>query len=185
MRTEAVRRLLGKAWFVPLLLLFALLPPGCAGMAKNEVRAFVNEEAKKLDEAMAEMHDPVVDAYFGEIAREILAVTRRLDGADAEDHEPDETLDTYDYFNVKIVHDPIPNASTPGDDFAVLHTSLILRAESPDDLAYVLSHEYGHIRGAHQVHDVERRYETEIAAGIIMGAMAFAAGYVNAESQRA
>lgn len=122
------------------------------------------------------VNDLEVSAYLDNIAATISGAALALDSVDGEPPKTDPYLDVYDGFRVMLVHDPIPNAWTHGDDFACLSTSLFLEAEHPEEIAFVLSHEFGHIENGHLVQSVERRKGNEILAGAVLVLGAAAAG---------
>ena len=88
----------------------------------------------------------------------------------------------YDRFDVYIVNSPTSNASTIGENFAMVHTRLFLELPKPDFLAAVLAHEYGHIAEGHAVEE-NVRYQTATSIALAAAMMGAAAeGYSNAYS---
>ncbi len=152
------------------------LPSGCAGLAKQEVRQFVDEERDRLDRAQSVLDNRDISVYLSEIAVPIIEAARRLDIKPESNFEPDKVLNIYDEFSVYVVHDPSPNAWVVGDDFACITTSAILFADHPEEIVFVLAHEFGHLRAEHQVQSVMRRQANEIIAGVAVGLSAGAAG---------
>lgn len=159
------------------LLLVHAVTCGCESLAKHEVRAAVQAEEGLLQRAKSRVHDPEVEAYLQDIADTLLSSARRLSGADSPGFKPDETLNIYDRFKVFVVHDAAPNAFVVGDDFACVTTALLLLAETPEEVALVLGHEFGHLRGGHLVGSIMRRQTTQLVAGIAMGVSAGVASY--------
>ena len=52
---------------------------------------------------------------------------------------------------VVIINDPSINAFVAGGQTIFIHTGLLLKANVPDEVVFVLSHETGHIVGGHIV----------------------------------
>lgn len=156
----------------------------CRGMAKRELRALVDEERVHLDSSKALLSDSAAVGFLAPIADDILQAARALDGYEAvtergaeQEGALKDVLDIHDEFAVYVVHDAAPNAWVMGDDFACITTSAFLLAEDPAELAFVLAHEFGHLRESHSVEVIERRYANEFAAGMAAGLAGAAAGY--------
>ena len=149
---------------------------GCRGMAKAEVRRLADTESQHVMTAEARLDSADAEAYLQEIADLILDAARRLDEYEVGTEGKKPTLDIHDQFTVYIVHDPSPNAWVIGDDFVCVNSSTVLFAEHPEELAFVLAHEFGHLRGAHQVESIERRMANEFGAGLAAGLAAAGAG---------
>ncbi len=83
-----------------------------------------------------------------------------------------------DNARVIIVNDETLNAFVAGGQTIFIHTGLILKADAPDELAFVLSHETGHIVGGHVVRGYQALEKARITALIstIIGGMAAVAG---------
>tara|TARA_R110002072_G_scaffold117829_4_gene248947 strand:+ start:171 stop:1268 length:1098 start_codon:yes stop_codon:yes gene_type:complete len=154
-----------------------LLASGCTAQAKKEVRSIVDQERSRILSAQSKYEDPLANKYLGIIAESILSAARSLDLDENHQVSDNETLDIYDQFTVYIVHDPTPNAWVVGDDFACISTAAILHAEHPEELAFILGHEFGHLRGEHQVESYERKYANKFAAGLAVGLGSLSAGY--------
>lgn len=155
---------------------------GCTGLAKQEVRQLVDQEEEVLSRSRARVTDPVVTGYLSRLAAPILAAAQATDLDETDLPDEDETLNIYDRFSVYLVHDPMPNAWVVGDDFACVTTSLILLTEHPEELVFVLGHEYGHLRGEHMVESIERRHAHQITAALAGGLAAAGASYNAATS---
>lgn len=155
--------------------------PGCTQMARQEVAALVAAERTRLDAARSRITDVPVVEYLNTVAGVILEAARKADSITEAESQSDHVLNIYDRFEVVLVHDPFPNAWVVGDDFACVHSAAILMTETPDELAFILAHEYGHLRREHQVRTVTRRYATEFAAGLAAG-LATAAAVSRAQS---
>lgn len=155
---------------------------GCESSARREVRGLVDQERGRVLSAQARINDSVVHEYLQSVAKPILVAARRVDGADRARFRPNKTLDVYDRFEVYAMQDAVPNAWVLGDDFACISTSALLLAESPDEVAFVLAHEYSHLRRHHAVQSVMRRYTTEFGAALATGLMAMSAGLSRANN---
>ncbi len=77
-----------------------------------------------------------------------------------------------------VVNDPSLNAFVAGGQNLFIHTGLIQRAQSPEQLAGVIAHETGHISGGHlsRLNDAVGRASTEAIIGALLGAAAIVAG---------
>ncbi|HEX2839512.1 MAG TPA: M48 family metallopeptidase [Phycisphaerales bacterium] len=168
------------SWFAVAGVLSLCVSSGCTGMAKREVRGYVAAEHQRLESARSRVNDPMLDEYFRSFTNPLLAGAQKLAGTSKPEYQADKALDIYDDFRVYVVHDASPNAWTVGDDFACITTSAILFAEHPDELAFILAHEYGHMRGGHLVTAVKRKYATAFVAGMAAG---LASGVANYQAQ--
>jgi len=145
----------------------------CTGMAKREVRSLVDSEEAIVGSSPALVTDAQVQSWAKNLGDLVLNAARstkpELDPA----NKVDPTLDIFDRFTVYVVHDPNPNAWVVGDDFACVTTAAILLADGPNEIAFTLAHEFGHLRHAHMVKSVERRYVNEcvslVAGGLVVG----------------
>jgi predicted Zn-dependent protease len=77
-----------------------------------------------------------------------------------------------------VVNDPSLNAFVAGGQNLFIHTGLIRRAETPEQLAGVIAHETGHISGGHlsRLRDAVGQANTEAIIGALLGAAAIVAG---------
>ena len=165
------------AYFTALTLLAMALASGCTTQAKKEVRSLVETEHQRVKLSKARYKDPLANKYLAIVAGIILDTAKRLDLESEDLEDRDAILDIYDSFEIYIVHDPAPNAWVHGDDFMCITTAAILHAEHPEELAFIIGHEFGHLRGEHVVESVERKYTNKVVAGVVMGLGAMAAGY--------
>ena len=76
-----------------------------------------------------------------------------------------------------IANDPSFNAFVSGRNM-VIHTGLLLQAETPNEVIGVIAHEIGHITGGHQVRLAQRARQAKILAGVgtLLGVGAGVAG---------
>ena len=81
--------------------------------------------------------------------------------------------------DVVIVNDPSINAFVAGAQTIFVHTGLILKAEAPDELVFVLSHETGHIVGGHVVRGYQAMQDaqtTALVSTVLGGVLAVVGG---------
>ena len=108
------------------------------------------------------IRDAETEAMVREIANPIFTAAR-LDP---------ESIDIY------LVNDPKLNAFVAGGQNLFLNTGLIMRADSPDELAGVVAHETGHIAGGHlsRTQQAAQSAGLSMLAGVLLGAAAAVAG---------
>lgn len=84
-----------------------------------------------------------------------------------------------DNAEVVIVNDPSINAFVAGGQTIFIHTGLFLKAETPDEVVFVLSHETGHIVGGHVVRGyqaLQNAQTTALISTVLGGVLAVAGG---------
>jgi predicted Zn-dependent protease len=83
-----------------------------------------------------------------------------------------------DSVRVFIIRDDTLNAFVAGGQNLFLHTGLIIRTQSPEQLAGVIAHETGHIAGGHlsRTGDAIQQAQTSSIIGAVLGAAAAVAG---------
>ncbi|MDY6407839.1 MAG: M48 family metalloprotease [Pseudomonadota bacterium] len=84
-----------------------------------------------------------------------------------------------DNAEIVIVNDPSINAFVAGGQTIFIHTGLILKAQTPDELMFVLSHETGHIVGGHITRgyqELKNAQTTALISTVIGGVLAVAGG---------
>ncbi len=152
-----------------LLVLGVSCATGCRGMAVSAVRANVDRQQRLLEQDPSHIDLPEVEAYLSSLGGQVLVAAHELD--DVESIDGDGAIEVYDQFDVYLVHSVVPNAWTFGDDFAYVSTALVLEAESPEEVAAVVAHEFGHIREGHLIEERERRMRTDVLAGglVVLG----------------
>lgn len=79
---------------------------------------------------------------------------------------------------IALVNDNSLNAFVAGGQTIFIHTGLILKAKTPDEMAFVLSHETGHIVGGHIVRGIQayQKAQTTALISTILGGLAAVAG---------
>lgn len=79
---------------------------------------------------------------------------------------------------IHLVRDDRLNAFVAGGQRLFLHTGLLARTETPEQLAGVIAHEAGHIAGGHLARQLQAREQAlaQMAIGTVLGLAAAAAG---------
>ena len=126
----------------------------------------------KLADAECRITNERVNDYLNEMAESIREAAIRIDEPYATRSRTRKLRkwNVYDQYDVVLVNSPIPNAGTWGDDFAILHTRLLLECDEPQQLAAILAHEYGHILEEHPVEE-RVRYQTTMALAVTAAAV--------------
>ncbi|MCB2056147.1 MAG: M48 family metalloprotease [Geminicoccaceae bacterium] len=80
--------------------------------------------------------------------------------------------------SIYLVNDPQINAFVAGGQNLFIHTGLLVRSRSLDQVAGVIAHETGHIAAGHlsRLGDASRRASAEALIGAVLGAAAAVAG---------
>ena len=83
-----------------------------------------------------------------------------------------------DNAGIVLVNDNSLNAFVAGGQTIFIHTGLILKTNHPDEMAFVLSHETGHIVGGHVVRGIQayQKAQTTALISTILGGLAAVAG---------
>lgn len=137
---------------VALVALLALLAAGCATTTLAPVTAApftpeederrmwaqAEEEQKKIDRSGALYRDPELEAYLN-------AVARRL--------QPPAVFDAIP-FSVRVLDNPLPNASAAPNGAIYIHTGLLARMDNEAQLATLLGHEMTHATHRHGIKDL-------------------------------
>ncbi len=106
------------------------------------------------------------------------------------DAEIEETLHVYampifkvaglnpDAVSIHLVNDPALNAFVAGGQRLFLHTGLLLKAETPEQVMGVIAHEVGHLAGGHLARfgDQLNKSSTAMIASYVLGAAAAVGG---------
>ncbi|MBM3559379.1 MAG: M48 family metallopeptidase [Alphaproteobacteria bacterium] len=79
-----------------------------------------------------------------------------------------------DSVQIHLVNDPALNAFVAGGQRLFMHTGLLLRAETPNQVAGVIAHEAGHIAGGHlaRLQDELRNAEAKSILAFVLGTAA-------------
>jgi predicted Zn-dependent protease len=140
---------------------------GCVELSKVMVTSNNQQMQGVIANGKSRVQDAQVQSYFASMGNMVIQSGRRLDHVDDPTFKRDELLDIYDKFDVYVVHDVAPNAFVAGDDYATINSSLIMMAESPEELVMVLGHEFGHLRHQHLVD-----HATRVQYGVVAAAVA-------------
>jgi len=143
-----------------LLVVFALttiLATGCA--TDKAVISQASQTNQQLDPAF--VTDPQVVAYFGQIGDRIIAAAKELDaqGYGPKSHKSNDNswMFTKD-IKFHLVNSKTLNAFTTGGDHVYVYNSLFQMCKDENELASVMSHEYGHIYCRHVAKGMNRQY---------------------------
>jgi len=158
-----------------LLLVAAILTTGCATDAK--VIAQASQTNSQL--APAIMSDPELASYLQQIGDRIIASAKQLDakGFGPSSHKSGDNAwmfsgDMKFYFvNSKTV-----NAFTTGGKYMYVYNELFQMCHDEDELAAVMSHEYGHVYARHVAKGMNRQMELLIGGAVVGGAAGYAVG---------
>jgi predicted Zn-dependent protease len=157
--------------FSPLLLL-----PLCLGCFPTD-RAVI-QQAQGFDQNIkpAEIRDADINGYFQKIGERIVTAARQSDEAQwgPKTHFSNEKDDwMYQGIQFHLVNSKTLNAFTTGGTHVYIYNELFQLCKTEDELAAVMSHEFGHIYSRHVQKGTQRQY------GVIAGALGLgAAGYL-------
>jgi predicted Zn-dependent protease len=171
-----VRRLL----IVPLLALVPLIGTGCAN--DRQIIGQANQFHSGLEQAVIE--DPQLAGYLQKVGDRVIAAAAELDrqgyGPESAHKENNQWM-----FNggmkFHFVNSPTLNAFTTGGNHMYIYTGLFQNADTEDELAAVMAHEFAHVYGRH-VHKGMNRQMMSMAAAATAGAAGYAAGGKNRET---
>lgn len=116
--------------------------------------------------------DPVLDAYINEVGGRIVAVAREMNAQGyrpKKQSEEDSQWMFAENMRFHLVNSDTVNAFTTGGNHMYVYTQLMLEAQTEDELAAVVAHEFAHVYGRHVQSGMDRRY-------ISLAAMAAGAG---------
>lgn len=123
---------------------------GCAAAASAAAQALTLVRDAEIEEHLRALADPILEAA-GLVPRDVA---------------------------LYILRDERLNAFVAGGQKLFVHTGLIQRTETPEQLAAVIAHEAGHIAGGHLARQMQAREQalTQMAIGTVLGLAAAAAG---------
>lgn len=104
----------------------------------------------EVSKHLALVDDPVVLAFVHDLGNEVL---RRI---------PQQPF----YYRFRVVQDPQLNAFAVPGGYVYLHTGTILAAGSVDELAGVMAHEIGHVKGRHYARMREKAAIPDLVAAV-------------------
>ncbi len=161
------------------LLLVVFAAPGCSYLKPSD-RSVV-DKAEGFDQGLrpAEIKQPEVDAYFQKIGARIVAAAQQSDrdhwGPPAHfDAKEDETW-MFKGIQFHLVNSKTLNAFTTGGEHVYIYNELLQMCHNEDELAAVMSHEFGHVYSRHVQKGTTRQYGM-LAAALGVGAAGYVAG---------
>lgn len=116
--------------------------------------AFIGEQAAKMmanDTSLCD--DPSMNDYLSELTAPLL----------------EQVKDEPYKFTFKVVENEVPNAFALPGGFVTVHSGLIEKAESGEEIAGVLAHEIAHVTERHGLRRILRSAGISIAVGLIFG----------------
>lgn len=152
-----------------------LLLAGCQGTLAGARQDVVNISAyqeRLVSGGAYRVRLPEVDGYLDDLARRVLDSARELSKRD-KSQPGGNVYNVYNRFSVYLVHEDAPNAFTYGTNFACVTTSLLLDADTPEEIVGVLGHEFGHI---YSEHSTRRRLKIRQEADKTVALSALAGG---------
>ena len=123
------------------------------------------EEEKKLLENVKLYHDPLLEAYLGEIVTHLNPSGMAANPAVR--------------YQVRVIEDPTLNAFAYPHGSLYVHTGLLARMENEDELATVLGHEMTHVENRHMLRYQRSALNKQI--GLSLAALAAAVVLADAE----
>lgn len=163
--------------FLPLIPLLALLA-GCA--TDNAVISQASQMNGQLDPAI--MKDPELAGYLQQIGDRVINTAKELDkqGYGPSSHKSGDSNWMFSK-NMKFhfVNSKTLNAFTTGGEHMYIYNALFQMCKDEDELAAVMSHEYGHVYARHVAKGMNRQYAALAAAAALGGA-----GYVAGGKER-
>ena len=162
-----------------LVLLFSVLlsAPGCSPVSDKSII----QQAQGFDQGIkpAEIKDPDVNTYFQRIGDRIIAAARESDRAHwgPPTHFNKDEKDDWMFKGIQfhLVNSKTLNAFTTGGEHVYIYNELFQLCHGEDELAAVMSHEFGHIYSRHVQKGTTRQYGI-MAAALGLGAVGYVAG---------
>jgi predicted Zn-dependent protease len=160
-----------------LLPLLAVAGVGCAPATDKAVRLQADQFQTSL--SPAEVSDPVVNDYFQRIGQRIVAAGQELDkeGVGPKSHFDKKESENWMFQNIQfhLVNSKTLNAFTTGGNHVYIYNELLQLCDNEDELAAVMSHEYGHIYCRH-VQKGSGRQLGAILPALLLGGAGYLAG---------
>src|SRR5678816_4091575 len=132
----------------PLLLTFVLLAGGCA--TDQAVISQANQMNGQLKPAI--MEDPELASYLQKVGDRIIGAAKELDaqGYGPKSHKNGENAWMFgNNMKFHFVNSKTVNAFTTGGDHMYVYNALFQMCKDEEELAAVMSHEYGHVYARH------------------------------------
>ena len=164
------------AWLRIGLLAALLMSAGCTVSDRSVI-----EKAQGFDDGIrpAEIKEPSIDAYFQKIGERIVQAARESDAAHwgPKSHfakgEDQEWM--FKGIQFHLVNSKTLNAFTTGGVHVYVYNELLQLCKNENELAAVMSHEFGHIYCRHVQAGQKRQYRI-LAAALGLGAVGYVAG---------
>ncbi len=144
-----------------LLVLWALsLAISLAGCKDADIeRRLGKAVSQQVESSYRVVDNPLISGWVEETGAKLADLSRRPAGKDAKDFQ-------YDF---KVLDTPMVNAFAVPFGHVYLTTGLLESADSEDEVAAVLGHEWGHIARRHSVKAFKKQMLWGIVAGIALG----------------
>lgn len=154
--------------------LLAALGTGCASDKA------VLQQANQFNSGLkpAEITDPRVNDYLQQIGRRVQAAAKEADaqGFGPKSHKSgDNSWMFTNQVQFVLVNSKTLNAFTTGGDYVYIYNELLQKCKDENDLAAVVSHEFGHIYCRHVQQGMNRQMALLLGAGAV-GAAGYAFG---------
>lgn len=166
-----------KTCFSRTALLLAGAVFGLAGCASDRS---VISQANQVHDGLkpAVMEDPQLTAYLQKIGDRIIASAKKLDaekfGPDSHRSEDSKWMFSHE-MKFHFVNSKTLNAFTTGGEHMYIYNELFQKCKDEDELAAVMSHEYGHVYARHVQQGMNRQTGFGLGAASV-GAAGYAVG---------
>ncbi|HEX4795933.1 MAG TPA: M48 family metalloprotease [Humisphaera sp.] len=153
----------------------------CAGVGckASSMDSSVIDNANQFNTALtpAEVQQPQINEYFQAIGARIVAAAKEADRQNYGPKTHKEGKVDWMFQNVQfhLVNSKTLNAFTTGGDHVYVYNELFQLCQNEDQLAAVMSHEFGHIYSRHVQKGQSRQYAL-IAAALAAGGAGYLAG---------
>ncbi len=159
------------------LLAAGLLPAMAGGCASDrQVVGQARQFHSGLEPAVVE--DPVLAEYLQDVGDRVIQAAadyNRRRGGTAENRKEDASWMFDGKMRFHFVNSKTLNAFTTGGEHMYIYTQLFREAQSEDELAAVMAHEFAHVYARH-VHKGMNRQMVTMAAGLGAAGLGYAAG---------
>ncbi len=158
-----------------LLLVAALLTTGCATDAKVIAQA----QTTNTSLSPAIMNDPELATYLQQIGDRIISSAKELDaqGFGPSSHKGGDNAWMFsNKMQFHFVNSKTVNAFTTGGKYMYVYNALFQMCHDEEELAAVMSHEYGHVYARHVAKGMNRQEELLIGGAVVGGAAGYAVG---------
>ncbi len=163
------------------LVLLSVIATFLSGVGCSVSDRSVIEKAQGFDDGIkpAEIREPTIDDYFQKIGTRIVQAARESDAAKwgPKSHfvkgEDEEWM--FKGIQFHLVNSKTLNAFTTGGTHVYIYNELMQLCKNENELAAVMSHEFGHIYCRHVQAGQKRQYRI-MAAALGLGAVGYVAG---------